>query len=368
MKPLVLLLLAFLVSASIASTLKTNVNAGETYGLIEVGASGIKGQVIKTVVAATEGPPIQTIKEYAPVDANAFAIDPSSSDRIKKAVGQIRDQMQRDFGLTADHFYVVGSSGLPDTAKAILSNLDFGGSNKIDFISTDQESTFLFRGIVSFEKSPDVVSLDIGSGNSKGAYLERSAPSLTFASFSIPWGTKTAAKAIDQARNSGDFLSAAQAFRTHTIEPAVRAQAEQYPGMQNRRCVYLSGGIVWAMETLLHPFAQEDALEKVTVDDINTFCQKAASNPTALLHPDLDALVKSNPSVSQPIIETAKTEIPRVSTVFNENQLVAGSLILQTFSAEMHLNQKDAIFFARTALNAVTRGYLVEKISDSDSK
>lgn len=361
MKSSVLVSLAFLAAGLTTLIASTNATSSDAFGVVEVGASGIKGQVVRPIANTIDGPPLELVKEYAPVEANAFALTAPASDRIKTTVGQIRNEMEQEFHLLRGRFYVVGSSGLPDEAKAVLSGIDFGMANKIEFVTPSKESIFLFRGTVSSQRAPDVVSLDIGSGNSKGAYLEQSTPSLIFASFAIPWGTKTAAHDIDQSRKSSNFLAAAEDFRVKRLIPAVRSQTEQYPGMQNRRYLYLSGGIIWAMETLLHPF-QEDALQKVSMDDINTFCEKAVANANALLHPDLDALIKSNPSVQQAAIEKARTEVPRVSTVFTEDQIIAGSLIVKTFASEMRWNEKDRIFFARSALNAWPRGYLVEKI------
>jgi hypothetical protein len=360
MKSSVLVSLAFLAAGLTALSAGTNTTSGDAYGVVEVGASGIKGQVVRPIANTGDDPPVELVKEYAPVEANAFALTAPGSDRIKTAVDQLRNEMEQAFHLLPARFYVVGSSGLPEDAKAVLSGIDFGTTNKIDFVTPEQESIFLFRGTVSSQKAPEVVSLDIGSGNSKGAYLEQSTPSLIFASFSIPWGTKTAAASIDQNRKSSAFLAAAEDFRVKQLISAVRSQTEQFPGMQNRRYLYLSGGIIWAMETLLHPF-QEDVLQKITLDDINTFCEKAAANANALLHPDLDALIKSNPSVQQAAIEKARKEVPRVSAVFTEDQIIAGSLIVKTFASEMHWSQKDGIFFARSALNAWPRGYLVEK-------
>jgi hypothetical protein len=359
MKSSVLVSLAFLAAGLDVVTASPNVTSDDAYGVVEIGASGIKGQVVRSMANPVDDNPVELVKEYAPVEANAFTLTAPGSDRIKTAVDQIRNEMQQEFHLLPGRFYLVGSSGLPDEAKAVLSGIDFGTTNKIEFVTPEQESIFLFRGTISSQRAPEAVSLDIGSGNSKGAYVEQSTP-LTFASFAIPWGTKTAAAYIDQSRKGSDILTASEDFRVKRLISAVRSQTEQYPGLQNRRYLYLSWGIIWAMETLLHPF-QEDVLQKVTIDDINTFCEKAAVNANALLHPDLDALIKANPSVQPAAIEKARTEIPRVSTVFTEDQIVAGSLIVKTFAGEMRWSQKDEIFFARSALNAWPRGYLVDK-------
>jgi hypothetical protein len=348
---------AFGLAVTIAGAKVTD---NDAYGVVEVGASGIRGQVVKTGANVNDGTAVDLLKEYAPIEANAFALTAAGSDRIKTTVDLIRKEMEEEFQVVPSRFYVVGSSGLPEEAKSLLSGIDFDTTNKIEFVTPAQESIFGFRGIVSSQKAPDVVSLDIGSGNSKGAYLEQTVPKLTFASFSVPWGTKTGAADIDKNRNGSDFLVAAEDFRVKRLIPAIRSQTEQYPGMQNRRYLYLSGGIVWAMETLLHPF-QDEVLQEVSIDEINTFCDQALTKVNSLLHPDLEALAKSNSSLSPAALGKAKAEVSRVSTVFTEDQIVAGALILKTFASEMHFKQKDAIFFARTALNAWPRGYLVDK-------
>jgi hypothetical protein len=58
------------------------------------------------------------------------------------------------------------------------------------------------------------------------------------------------------ASRTGDtfFAAAADVLRGSKLLPAVCTCIVQFPGMQGRRRVYLSGGTPWAMmTTLLHP-------------------------------------------------------------------------------------------------------------------
>ena len=114
------------------------------------------------------------------------------------------------------------------------------------------------------------------------------------------------------------------------------------------------------MATLLHPYDQEGSWVKISPRDIDTFYEKATTNPGAFLHPDL-----TNPplDISANNVAKANDELTKIVKVFREDQLMAGALILKTFMDEMHFEQKDAIFFRRDALYAWPRGYILEKIS-----
>jgi hypothetical protein len=81
----------------------------------------------------------------------------------------------------------------------------------------------------------------------------------------------------------------------------------------------------------------------------------ATDNPNALLHPTLT-------SVSERNRKEAEDEVARTSTVFTQEQILAGTQVLKAFDDEMHFADKDALFFSRRALYAWPHGYLLEKL------
>lgn len=336
----------------------------DIYAVVEIGASGVKGVVVQTVAenADPENPPIKTLKQYEPLDKNAFTAEAAA--RVGDAVAQMHKQMLEEFKVPENHFYVVGSSGIPADVKSAIAGKTFLEGVTVEYIDAVKEATLVFRGIVPPKRLSQVVVLDIGSGNSKGAYVEKTKPGLTFTTYSIPWGTKTYAQEINKGRKDGSqFMVVADPLRKELILPAVQSAVRDFPGMQNLRRAYLAGGIPWAMATLLHPEeigtdkkGRESAWVKITAEDIAKFYSKATTDPAALLQPDLAGVRKENR-------QKAEDEVARVGKVFNHDQLMAGAQILKTFADEMHFERKEAIYFARRALYAWPQGYILEKLA-----
>ncbi|MEP6668299.1 MAG: hypothetical protein ABJF10_04055 [Chthoniobacter sp.] len=353
----------------VSNTTMAKDSGGEVYAVVEIGASGVKGMVVQTLAenADPENPPVKMLKQYEPLDKNAFTAEAAS--RVGEAVAQMHKQMQDEFKVPVNHFYLVGSSGIPAEVKSAIAGKTFLEGATIEYIDAVKEATLVFRGIVPARRMSQVVLLDIGSGNSKGAYVEKTKPALTFTTYSIPWGTKTYAQEINKGRKDGSqFMVVADPLRKELILPAVQSAVRDFPGMQNLRRVYLAGGIPWAMATLLHPEeigpdkkGRENSWVKLSVDDIAKFYNKATTDVASLLQPDLAGVSKENR-------QKAEEEVARVGKVFNHDQLTAGAQILKTFADEMHFDKKDALFFSRRALYAWPQGYILEKLSATHGK
>jgi hypothetical protein len=361
MRDTLMLTLTVCLLSLVPTTLGARESAEDVYAVVEVGSSGIKGQVLQLTAEDPESPPFKLLKLFEPVNENAFTWEASASGKISAVVAQLHKEMREQFQLPPKHFFIIGSSGIPVEVKQILSDKIFEEvQERIEYPTAEKESDLLLRGIVPLLRLSQVVVLDIGSGNSRGAYVDKLRPDLSFSNFDIPWGTKTCASEINRIRRDGDFLVAADAFRLDTLGPEVRKQIERAPGMRTLKRVYLVGGIAWAMATLLHPYDQEGSWVKISPRDIDTFYAKATTSPGAFLHPDL---TNPPPGMSANNVAKANDELAKIVKVFSEDQLMAGALILKTFMDEMHFEEKDAIFFRRDALYAWPRGYILEKIS-----
>ncbi|MBV8588309.1 MAG: hypothetical protein JO308_18645 [Verrucomicrobia bacterium] len=333
----------------------------DLYGCIEIGASGIKAVVVRNHPAAS-GDEIGTeaVKEYKPQDKNAFKLDATASGRIATAVNQIKGQMENDFNLDKDHLFVVGSSGLREEIQKNLRDTLLQNGLAIDFLTVDQEAKIEFTAVVPRNRIKQAVSIDIGSGNTKGGCWAATEPNSEFITFNVPWGSKTWAEHIDKVRGDTNFLIKADDLHGELLE-AVRTQTQLNPGLQNKPRLYLSGGIVWALVTLLKP-TDSSILVKLSVADIDTFCQKATDDPMTLLNPDINESSSSSDSDSANTSK-AQTEIARVGTVFSENQLMAGAIILKTLRDECYFQRKTAIYFSRNGLYATAIGYVISKLN-----
>src|SRR5260370_32131175 len=104
------------------TTLNAKESVSDIYAVVEVGSSGIKGQVLQMIAEDPESPPFKLLKLFEPVNENAFTWEASASGKISAAVAQLHKQIQQQFQLPANHFFIVGSSRTPTDVRQILSD------------------------------------------------------------------------------------------------------------------------------------------------------------------------------------------------------------------------------------------------------
>src|SRR3954452_4807694 len=87
-----------------------------------------------------------------------------------------------------------------------------------------------------------------------------------------------------------DFAAQAEALREARFPEPLREELERRPGLTNRNSVFLSGGIVWALVTVVKPETIKNPLVRLTVADIEKFHQRLVKIPNVFPEPDLAAI------------------------------------------------------------------------------
>jgi len=336
------------------------------FGVIELGAKGIKPLV---VTANSSEQPVKI-----PVSNKNFYDGAETIKNVAEEVLRLSGLMEGEYHVPKTQIYVVVSSGVPTevTQKDVSNALPSFLQDQVSVMPVTLESTYVFEGIVppKRRKLNEVIVLDIGSGNSKGAYLTSTGPDV-FETYSVPMGTGTFAKKVNSVRKNGeDFKTTALKVASEEILPSLRSQVRNKPGMQNCSRLYLAGGLPYVMSTLLHPESigskdREDPSGKkesewvpLSAKDINAFYAIATEHPEQLLKPDLSKIPAAK-------LADVQKEVGKAGGIFNQDELTAGAILLKTFMDEMHFDRKEAIFFSRTALYAWPLGFVSEKIKAS---
>ena len=359
--------LAFLSRLAQAETLPP---PDKCYGVIELGSKGIKAIVVEDKGKDTKKmllPPLM-IEEFKPRNKNAY--DGDTAPQVAAEVLNIKSAMLGKYHMPENHVYVVMSSGIPEAVKEKLQSKQVAGV-ELDSIDVATESRLVFQGIVPPHRlhKNEVVVLDIGSGNSKGSYLEEPPPAATFETYSLPMGTGTFAKAVTNLRQNADnFKTAADKLAGEQLVGPLQSQIRNKPGMQNCRRLYLAGGLPYVMITLLHPerIGSKDPEDPtgtktsdwvpLSISDIKRFYDIATTNPAELLKPDRNKLRAGD-------LKAANEELDRAAGIFSQDELTAGAVLLKLFMDNMHAERKEGIFFSRRALYAWPQGYVKEKIT-----
>lgn len=338
--------------------------AADLYGGIEIGGKGVKATVVK-MTSTENGYDAQMLMQtslnvtiMAGVESGGnFSV--AAMDEAAKAVKQLYTEIQEKHAVTPERIYIVGSSGLlagnkPQLAERVRSLT----GKSMDFITVETESKLSMIGVVPEKYSRQALYLDIGSGNTKGGYRKGgSASDLADANFvmmSIPYGTVSFTTAITKASKNDpqSFAVQAKTLATDLLAPLLRQQVKEAPGLRKQQKIYLTGGLIWAVATLMHPQSRE-TFTRLTTADIRQFAKQASDNPETLLSPDLTKITEPQAR------EAARQEIQRVKEVFTAQNLSAGAALLHTLAEELAFADKT-VYFARYGQVAWLFSYVVQ--------
>ena len=356
---LILLLPSNTATASGQTKRSAPLASDDLYGGIEVGAKGIKSVVIR-VSNGEEGYNIKIVNTEVINTTLVQTKDGKFTPEALKETGQVvqrfYQRMQREFHVSPRHIHIVGGSGLiGDNREDLIEEVKNRTGQDISFLDVDSEVQLAIAGTIPrryqvgqvwYDNRSTSILIDIGSGNTKGGYqqLKQGATGKVdydYVTWGIPKGTVTFTNDVN--KSAGDtasyqtFVRNAQTLGNSSLRPLIRSEVSQKLGLFNRKKVYLSGGIIWSMVTLLHP-GDRGAFVTVTLDDINTFYNRATTNPDTLLIPDLSRIS------DQAIKREAEREIESVRNTFTPKNLIAGAEVLKAVASELNFSSKSLTF------------------------
>jgi hypothetical protein len=333
------------------------------YGGIEIGSKGVKGTAIQVQLDANSNSEGYKIKLLLGESINTTIMQtrenrflPEAVKETGQAVQKLYERMTNELKVPANQIYVVGSSGVRAANQADLINeIKTRTGKTLEFLTIDAEVELSIAGSIPqryragrryYDNRGISLLLDIGSGNTKGGYqvLRQAVGGATeydYVTVGIQKGTVTFTNEVEKTLGeSGDLAAFAQTARQlapTSINVALRREMERKPGLVTRNRVYFTGGIVWAMATLLHP-GDRRTFVPLTVEDINIFYRRATTEPLALLNPGLTGIQDMS------VRKQAEKEIEAVKNAFSPRNLIAGAEILKAVATEFQFQNKRIRF------------------------
>ena len=313
------------------------------HGGIEIGAKGVKATVIR-VTPGKEGLDTKMLfAKTANTTLSALKDGKFRADAIEETgdeVGKFFKRMEQEFKVPAKSVYVVASSGLPRPTNfdALVKIVKDKTGKDLRSINAKEEVVLSILGVVKPELRGTSALVDIGSGNTKGGYLEKASAGMALqaVTFSVPLGTVTFTSRVK--KEGGKFVEAAARLREPALAKPLAEAVAKHPGLTKRERVYLSGGLVWAMVTVLKPEAGNDSFVALSADDIEAFHKLVTQTPDAFPKVDLDGIKDAR------LRERAGKDLKRVRDTYTPDNLVAGSEILRALSAGLGFKGKQLLF------------------------
>lgn len=334
----------------------------ELFGVIEVGGSSVKGVIVDLDRGKEPDCQYEDVFEICLIQKKFDErVEPIAADAVKDTAAVVKRVFSKMTALGVDpsQIYLVGSSsvGTAEHTNQLKESIEseLGRPGTLAFVSADEEARFAFEGTLQLipsryreDRRRQAIVLDIGSGNTKGAYKAFSGARGEPRTFEIAdLGTKKFAKKVENSRGSQSFQNQAAALRVSDLRPAVRkALATHRQDLATHDRVYLLGGISWALTNLAMP-NNTQRFPQVDPRFITDLYKQA-------LQPDAKRNLCGQGQRSNP--NSGETE--RVCKVFSiPDQLVAGLELLKTLKEELPFENKK-VFFIRGSLYAWPLGYL----------
>lgn len=360
-------LLGFSVIADVLeSQMKQVLGIGDLYAGIEVGAKGIKLSVID--VKLNNGETDYSLKLDTAINTDAAALSYQSEKETMDAISLLYAITKDRFNIPANRIHIVIASGLKqeldkynkvDYFAGIIRPKELDPKIRISYVTVEQEAQLSFKGIVPQMNRLTANQLDVGSGNTKGGFLDASR---NFIPVTFPVGTKSFQRMLESKLtgnpNIFEFRKAAEKLLVDSLGRMVIYQFRDKSELQNREVIYLSGGIVWSIVSLMHPEQIRKNQVELTLQDIRDFQNMVSTDMETLSKPDLGRTLNE-----QDAAESMST-IQKVLGTYDQKALLAGSIWLEELISQLEkTNPGKKLIFPRYAYVGWISGFIMDRIS-----
>ncbi len=301
------------------------------------------------------------------INTNAAELSYQSEKETYDAITVFYHIAKNRFKISPNHTHIVISSGLRQELDKynkveyfanIVRPKDLDSKIRISYVTADQESEFSFRGIVPSKSRLTADHLDVGGGNTKGGYFDAGK---NFIPVTFPLGTKSFQRLIEsklQGSSLQDYRQTAQKILDDSLGRLIVYEFTNKTDFKSRDVVYISGGIVWAVASMMYPELVYDNAVELKKEDISNFRKQVFENFAKLSKPDLSMLA------DRELAEASLKNIGRVVKTYDQKALLAGAIWLDELMQQVNTRNpnKKLIFFRNSYVGWIS-GYIVDKIN-----
>ena len=350
----------------VESLLKSAQGVGELYAGVEIGAKGIKMTVID-VKLSKDREYDYTLKADTAINTDAASLSYQSEKETQDAIEKLYNLIKYKYEVPAKRVYIVISSGLKqeldrynkvDYFANIIRPKNLDTAVKINYITATQEAELSFLGIVPQKNRFNTNQLDVGSGNTKGGYFN---DKKVFIPITFPLGTKSFQRLIES-RTTGDINIYARTAEQLWKDSLGRVMVYEFANKKDfkyRDIVYLSGGIVWAIASIMHPESSiRNNYTEISSRDISEFRRLIYSSYEKVTQPDITLISNAEDA------RASMKNINRVLKTYDQKALLAGAIWLDELVQQVNtINPDKKFIYPRYAYVGWISGYIINKVT-----
>lgn len=323
--------------ATAQNNLKPKYNNSSIYTGIEVGSKGVKMSVIEIGKNAQNSGAFNILKDTS-VNTDFISFTPATFSATLNSFQGLYTTATKEYKIPGKRIFTVISSGVKmqaekDQKTNWINNLIDSFRLKInepgrqvEIVNVMQEAMLSHLGIIPNSRRYTTFLIDIGSGNTKGGFFPDGNTS-NFKLFQLNWGTKSTANETDKRCMEDNSLSNYSKQLTRVLVGAENSDivyavnaSGAYPLSDN---IAVSGGIAWAIATLLHPELVDNTIVTVNFSEVEKFSEKLYKYFGSLSASSLSQNGRNDEEK-----EVITKEVSRVLKVFDQKALMAGTGLL----------------------------------------
>jgi hypothetical protein len=341
------------------------------YAGIEVGSKGVKMSILEVDRKSTE-PGAHAVLKDSTINTDFISFSPVTFSATSDGLKQLYLTARNKYLIPAERIYTAISSGVnaqaikekkKDLVQLLIDSfqLQINEPNRnVSIISVEDEARLSHLGIVPEKERYNTFLIDIGSGNTKGGYFPDNTNN-TFKLFQLNWGTKSTTNTI--VKQCGNDKGIANYIKTsrnvlNDVEKsdiiyAINASGS-YPANDH---IAFSGGIPWAVATLLKPELLHRSVVTVTYAEIVQFYERIATNYVSIS----DSAITSNLKVYIPEKHVVAKVVKNIHKVFDQQSLLGGTGLLVKIMRQFEsVNEKKQFYFIKNGATGWISAYVSE--------
>lgn len=236
-------------------------------------------------------------------------------------------------------------------------------ARKVAVIDVMEEARLSHLGIIPESRRYSTFLIDIGSGNTKGGYFPNG-NERELRLFQLTWGTKSAAneatKRLEDDKSLFNYNKQLSRVLAGPAETEIVYAVNVSGAYKMSDNIAVSGGIAWAVATMLYPELIDNPVVPVSFSDVQAFTEGIMKNHKSYSD---SAILKTltDPSLDRAAIGA---ELKRANQVFDQRALMSGAgLLLKIMRQFEGIYEKKQFFLVKNGPVGWISAYVDENIS-----
>lgn len=315
------------------------IDNSDLYSGIEVGSKGVKMSLLEVGKNSKINGSFKILKDTS-INTDFISFTSPTFQATLKGLCNLYSQATNEYNIESGRIFTVISSGVQIQAQKdqksqwinqLIDSFKLrirDPKRKVEVIDPLQEARLSHLGIVPDARRFSTFLIDIGSGNTKGGYFPYD-NTTDFRLFTLSWGTKSVANAAE--KRCDEFDKTLANYNRQLYRVLVGAEDQEIIYAVNSSGAYnmndyiaFSGGIAWAVATLIRPESFGNSIVTVGWEDVQRFNEILLKEPEMLSDPVLVKTIRSDGIDKEKVAK----EIKRVHQVFDQRSLLAGTGLL----------------------------------------